>query len=219
MTGTVSTKPAKNNAEWARNTEKRLNAAENPTAVRAGDWVLSTDTDNGNLIAGYANGGSVIVATAPNAADNPDQVTGNVQPFIKVERQANQSGTRGTTSLVLWDSLAFQTDGWGFVPTATDIVVPKSGVYTIKYHLAFLNASSALNKGVLLIDAVVRMAQERPGGGSYVSHYMAEDFALNAGSIISCGAYVDGSGTFDFGSSGADTSVHTSLSLLKLEVD
>ena len=219
MTGTVKTKPPKNNAEWARNVEKRQKAAENSTSVRAGNWVFSTDDATGNLIAGNVNGGSVVLAEEPEASDNPDVVRRQGQSFIKLERRTNQQAARGSTALVQWDSLAYQTDEWGFVPTGTDIVIPEDGVYTIKYHLAFQANSTAVNKAVLLIDAVVKMAQEYyPANGWYCSMYMIEDFPLNAGQLISAGAYVSGSGTFDFGVSGADTSVYSSLSILKLGV-
>lgn len=214
------TKPAKNNAEWARNTQKELEANDHSTAVRVGDWTVSTQTDTGNLIASNINGGSIILAVKPAASDNADEVAGTGQAFIKVERQATQNEPRGTTALVEWDSVAYQTPGWGFAPTATDIVVPEDGVYTIKFHLAFTNSSAIIGKGVVLIDAVVKMSQEfDPDTAWYQSMYMVEDYPLNAGNLISCGAFVSGGGTFDFGASSADPAVFTSLSILKLAVE
>lgn len=222
MSGTARVKPPKNDQEWARNVEKRQRQLEHPTSQRVGDWVLSTHPDTGDLIASNVNGGSIILAAKPEASADADAVITQGAPFIRLERQINQQGSRGSTALVLWDTVSYQTDEWGFVPTASDVVVPEDGVYLCIYHLAFLNASDAVNKGLVLVDSEVKMAQEfntDSENAFYHSMYMAEPFPLNSGQLISCGAYVSGSGTFDFGASGADPSVYTSLSLLKLPVD
>lgn len=220
MSGTAKVKPPKNNAEWARNTEKRLNQTEHPTSQRIGDWVLSTHPETGDLIASNVNGGSIILAGKPAASADADAVATQGQPFIKVQREQNQQEARGATALVLWDSLIYQTDEWGFVPTGTDIVIPEDGIYLCQYHLAFLNSSNVVNKAVFLIDAVVKMAQEYdPSDAWWQSMYLVEAFPLNAGQVISCGAFVSGSGTFDFGSPSTDVEARTSMSLLKLPVD
>lgn len=222
MSGTAKVKPPRNNAEWARNTEKRLNQTEHPTSQRIGDWVLSTYPSTGDLIASNVNGGSIILAGKPVPSDDADAVATQGQPFIKVQREQNQQGNRGSTVLVLWDSLIYQTEEWGFVPTGTDIVIPEDGLYLCTYHLAFLNASNVTNKAVFLINGVVKMAQEYDPHNDtswYQAMYLAEPFPLNAGDIISCGAFVSGSGTFDFGSPSPDPEARTSMSLLKLAVD
>lgn len=221
MTGTAMVKPPHNDAEWARNVEKRLKSTENPTAVRVGDWTLSTHPETGNLIGSNANGGSVVLAVPPDASTNPDTIASTGQPFLKVERQANQQEQRGSAHLVQWDTVAHQTSEWTFTAPGSDIVIPVSGVYRISYHLAFLNSSTVVNKAMVLIDAVVKMAQEfnPTDDGWYHAMYMTEDFPLQAGQLISAAAYASGSGTFDFGASGADPSVFTSLSLLQLPVD
>jgi hypothetical protein len=213
VTGTAKTKPPKNDAEWARNTEKRLNAAENPTAVRIGEWVLSTDPDTGNLIGSHVDGGSKIIAVKPAASENPDDIVSSATPYIKLERQQNQNAPRGSAQLVQWDTVASQTSDWGFSPPGTDIDIPVDGIYEVKYHLAFLNSSTVINKAVLLINATVVGAQEDAANGQYCSFYISDTFNMNAGDIVSCAAYVAGSGTMDFGSSGADPTVHTSLSI------
>lgn len=214
MSGTVKTKPPKDDAEWARNTEKRLNAAENPTAVRVGEWVLSTDPETGNLIGSHVDGGSKILATKPAASENPDDIADNTVPYIKVERQQTQSEARGSVQLVEWDTVAAQTRDWGFSAPGTDIDIPVNGVYRIDYHLAFLNSSAFINKAVLLINGTAVGAQEfDPDTAWYQSMYLSDTFTLNSGDIISGGAYVNGSGTFDFGHSSADPTVYTSLSI------
>lgn len=219
MTGTAKVKPPKTNAEWARNTQKRLDQVEHPASARMGAWVLSTDPDTGDLIASNVNGGAVTLANPPVAGEDADTVTSSGLPYIKVERQTNQSAPRGTTALVIWDTITSQTPEWGFTANSTDIAVPQDGVYLCAYHLAFLNPSAEVNKGVFLLDGIVKMSQEyNPDTSWYQSFYMTETFSLNAGSIISCGAFVPGGGTFDFGASGADTSVFTSLSLTRLPI-
>lgn len=220
MTGTAKIKPPRNNPEWARNTEKRLNAAENPTAIRVGEWTLSTQDGTGNLIASHVEGGSVILAAKPAASEEPDEVTDtDEQPHIKVERQATQSESRGTAHLVEWDTVAYATGDWGFTPVATDIVIPQDGVYIIIYNLVFLNSSDVVNKAILLIDGVVRDAQEvNYEVGVFNNFYLSNTFAMTAGTIVSAAAFVSGSGTFDFGPSSADPTVFTSLSLTRQAV-
>lgn len=214
MSGTANVKPPKNDQEWARNTQKRIEQVENPTATRVGEWVLSTHADTGNLIASHVDGGSVVLAIKPAASQSPDEVADNTVPYIKLERQQNQQENRGSVALVQWDTVASQTRDWGFSAPGTDIDIPVNGVYEIKYHLAFLNASSVVNKAVLMVNAVVVGTQEYdPSDAWWCSFYLCDTFTLNSGDIISCGAYVSGSGTFDFGSSGVDPSVHTSLSI------
>lgn len=216
MSGTAKVKPPKNNAEWARNTQKQITSLEHPTSQRIGDWVLSTHPDTGALIASNVNGGSIVLAVQPAPSDNADIVAGQGQPYIKVERQQNQQEARGTMATVLWDTLAYQTEHWGFAPTASDIVIPEDGVYYCQYHLAFLNSSSTTNSAVLFIDSIEKMLMTIPGGNDM---YMAEPFSLDAGQVITCGVFVPGSGTMDFGASGSFPTVFTSMSLLKLQVD
>lgn len=140
-------------------------------------------------------------------------------PYIKVERQTIQSGARGAVIPVIWDTITAQSSEWGFSANATDVAIPQDGTYLCSYHLAFLNASGVTDKAVFLVDGVVKMAQEfTPNTAWYQSMYMTEMFSLTAGSIISCGAFVSGSGTMDFGPSSVDTSVFTSLSLTRLPV-
>lgn len=219
MTGTAKVKPPKNNAEWARNVEKRQDQTEHPTSTRSGDWVLSTQADTGNLLASHVEGGSVVLAEKPASADSPDEVARTDFPYIKVERQQNQAEARGSSHLVQWDTLAYQSSDFGFSPTATDIVIPVDGVYDCNFSLIFKNQSNVTNKAIFLIDGVVKMAQEMFWSNSvYCNFYLSEKFSLSAGTIVSAAAFVSGSGTFDFGASAADPTVFTSMSLVRLPV-
>lgn len=219
MTGTAKVKPPKNNAEWARNTQKRLDQVEHPASARIGAWVLSTDPDSGDLIASNVNGGAVTLANPPVAGEDADTVTSSGLPYIKVERQTNQSGSRGTPVDVIWDTITAQTPEWGFTANSSAVAIPQDGTYLVCYHLAFRNSSNVVNKATLSLDGVAKMAQEvNPSDAWFCSFYMSETFDLNAGSIVTCQAYVSGSGTMDFGASSADPSVFTSLSLTRLPI-
>lgn len=214
MSGTAKVKPPKNDQEWARNTQKRIEQVENPTAGRFGEWVLSTHPDTGNLIASHVDGGSVVLAVKPAASQSPDTIADNTVPYIKLERQQTQSESRGSVARVKWDTVASQTRDWGFSAPGTDIDIPVNGVYEIKFHLAFLNASAVTNKAILMINGTAVGAQEYlPDTSWWQSMYINDTFTLNSGDIISGGAYVSGSGTFDFGHSGSDPTVYTSLSI------
>ncbi|MFD3426142.1 hypothetical protein [Nocardia fluminea] len=220
MTGTAKVKPPKNNAEWARNVDKRQGQAENPTSVRVGAWVLSAQPDSENLLASHVDGGSVVLAAKPASADSPDDVARTDFPYIKVERQQNQAEARGSSHLVQWDTVAYQSSDFGFTPTATDISIPVDGVYDCNFSLIFKNQSNVTNKAIFLIDGVVKMADERfwSNGAAFNNFYLSEKFSLSAGTIVSAAAFVSGSGTFDFGASAADPTVFTSLSLVRLPV-
>lgn len=220
MTGTAKTKPPKNNAELIRNMVRRTEQLENPTSLRAGSWVLSEQRDTGNLLASHVDGGAVIVAEKPESADEPDTVGTNDPPYIKVERQQNQQEARGSSHLVQWDTLTYQTSDFSFQPTASDIVIPIDGIYACTYNLVFLNQSAVTNKAIFLIDGVAKMADERfwSNGAAYCNFYLHDTFSLSAGTVISGAAFVSGSGTFDFGRSGADPTVFTTMSLSRLPI-
>lgn len=67
-------RPPRNDAEWARDTNRRLANVEHPDAARAGPWVLSADAESGDLIASHVDGGSVRLARVPASDTNPDTV-------------------------------------------------------------------------------------------------------------------------------------------------
>jgi hypothetical protein len=219
VSGTAKVKTPKNDQEWARGVQQRQDQAENPTTARAGSWVLA-ENEAGDLQASHVDGGAVVLAKKPESADDPDAVASTEFPCIKVERQANQAEARGSSHLVQWDTVAYASDEFSFTPVATDIVIPTAGVYQCQFSLIFLNQSAVTNKAIFLIDGVVRMAQEQfwSGGATYCNFYLSGLFPLNAGTVVSAAAFVSGSGTFDFGSSGADPTVCTSMSLVRLPV-
>lgn len=206
--------PPTTNAEWSRQIQKKVDAVDTQTSVRIGNWVLSEDPDTGNLIGSRSSGGSVIIAVAPDPSANPDETVTPTQPFIKVERQANQNAPRGSDQLVIWDTVASQTSDWGFSPTGTAISIPVAGIYEVKYHLAFLNIANIWSKASFYVNGQIVMAQEfTPSTQWRIAMYMSDYFSFSQGDVLTCAAFVTGSGTMDFGTSGTDPNVHTSLSL------
>lgn len=216
---TAKVKPPKNNQEWARNVETKQEQDENATSARVGPWVLSSQIDTENLLASHVDGGSVVLAEKPDSGDEPDAVASNDPPYIKVERQTTQSGPRGSTVLVSWNSVDFQS-GFGFVAPGTDLVIPADGVYAIDYTLYMLNASTVTNKAILLIGGVPKLtgAVLSTESSIYPGFSLSSTFNLSAGTVIQGGAWVSGSGTMDFGYSGDDPTVFTSLSLARLPI-
>lgn len=220
MSGTAKVKPPNTNAEWARNVQKRLDQVEHPASARIGAWVLSTDSETGALIASNVNGGSTVIAAAPSGQTEADEILTSDFPHIKLERQAVQSADRGSVQLVQWDTLTHASPEWGVDTPTTSFVVPVGGTFLCCYHLAFEDDSEEVNKALFMVDGTPRMAQEYDPQGDqwFQSMYMAETFDLAAGQLISCGAYVSGIGSFDFGPTTPDPQVFTSLSLTRLPV-
>lgn len=70
----MSDSPPRTDAEWARDTNRRLANVEQPDAARAGPWVLSADAESGDLIASHVDGGSVRLAKVPSSDQDPDTV-------------------------------------------------------------------------------------------------------------------------------------------------
>lgn len=220
MTGTAKVKPAKNNQEWARNTEARLGAAENPTSTRVGDWVFSTQPGTGNLLASHIDGGSVVLAGKPSALSSPDDVQVATFPAITVQRTFDQVEANGSAHLVLWDTLVLAGGGFTFSPTGSEIVVPVDGHYLCSYYLAFKNATALEVSGVFYAGGLSKMARSRPNSdySALASLTLTKVLPLQAGTIITAAAYMAGSGTFAFGASTADPQAHTTLSLVRLPI-
>lgn len=220
MSSTAKVKPAKNDAEWARNVEKKQDQAENSTTARVGPWVLSAQADTENLLASHVDGGAVILAVKPESTDEPDAVEGTDTPYIKVERQANQQGPRGSTVLTQWDTVAHQTPEWGFLPPGSDIVIPVDGVYAVHFNLHGLNNSTVINKAILIVGGVVKQtAQNNGANGALYPHFSISDtYTMAAGTVVRGGMYVSGSGTMDFGYSSDDPTVFTNMSIYRLPI-
>lgn len=218
MTGTAKVKSAKTDAELARNFDRRISAAENPSAVRCGDWVFST-SDSGNLIASYVNGGSVILVTPPPAGQDPDAVAETQLPFIKVRRTADQSAPQNTLTTVIWDTIDSSSGAWtGDITGFSQLTVPEDGFYLANFHLAWKSSTTDVRKGVLAVNGFQYGAQEfRPTLPGWIpSMYINDCFDLKAGDVIEGKVFNNSSGGALFSASTADPESYTSMSIVKL---
>lgn len=219
MTGTANVKPAKNDAELARNFDRRIGAAENPTAVRMGQWVMSTSPDTGNLIASHVDGGSTVIAVPPPADQDPDQISDVQLPYIKVRRTTDQTAPQNTLTTVIWDTLDKSSGAWtGAVTGFTQLIVPQDGFYLVNFHLAWKANTTDVRKAILTVNTVNYGAQEfRPTTpGWFPAMYIADCFDLKAGDIIEGKVFNNSSGGAVFGASTPDPQAYTSMSIAKL---
>lgn len=216
MTGTPKIKPPKNNAEWARGVQKRQDAVENPASSRTGKWVLSTD-ENDNLIASFANGGSVVLAKPPQGEDPDEITTGN--PFLKLARGAPQTTPANTRTTIQWDTIVNNVGNWGITSTpVTTVGAPVSGTYLVVYRLCETGNSPNMTKAYVTLNESVIIADEilvSYPSGYYRSLYLVDVISVNAGALIECGMFSNASMTV--GASGPDPANLTSLSLYLLE--
>jgi hypothetical protein len=154
MSGTAeSVRPPKNDAEWARDTSRRLDSVENPTSMRVGEWVLSTSTD-GSLIASNVNGGSVVIARQPAGGENdPDTIQDDAVPAVSVVRNASQTLPSGGAA-VIFDGARFQSGGdWTGGKTTFDAInAPVSGIYQVSGSVHFRDGSGYWMVIVLVDD-------------------------------------------------------------------
>lgn len=187
MSGTANVKPPKNDAEWARNTERRLAQTEHPASARAGNWVFSTNPETGDLIASNVNGGSVIIAKepAPSEDANPDTITA-ASYQVTMTRTALQSIPSGGTT-VIWDGVLTQIgNGWGTGPGATTVTAPVSGVYRLSSTLQWEVGNVACTTAILVDNSTVAIGRfPDTTGGGWVSSVAFTEVHISAGSKIS----------------------------------
>ncbi|WP_280505822.1 hypothetical protein [Nocardia farcinica] len=186
MTGTAEPiREPKNDAEWARSTQRRIESAENPTSVRAGEWVFSTSTE-GHLIASHVAGGSVIIARKPSGGENdPDAITDNAWPAVTATRTAAQTIT-GSGGVVMFDGVSSEVGDWTAGMTLFDSMrVPETGVYDIS-ATAFLSQGGGLIHLVVLVDTVTSIGGRmyEPNGISVPCITIAGQLSLTAGQSV-----------------------------------
>lgn len=106
---TLSPQP-QTDAQWAKNTEKRLKALEAPSSLRIGEWVVAVDGDS-------------LVATKPGSSANLTDPVTTVQPIYKTE-------TINNTIEQKWD-LAHLGEALGvenFVQMVEDVIAALSSI-------------------------------------------------------------------------------------------
>lgn len=218
MSGTSNVKPPKNDAEFARNMDRRVNAVENPVSQRVGDWVLSTNPDTGDLLASHVDGGSTVLSRRPISTQNPDDIADVALPNLKIRRVNPQGLQGGSTVAVDWDTIDTNVGGWGLSnqELIQNVTIPRDGTYLIIYKLAWVDSANSVRKAFLRIDGNVADTLEYdPDTAWFQTLYIPQMYELNAGQQISCLAYTSGSSllTAYFGASSPDPSSFTSLSI------
>lgn len=179
------------NAEWARQTDQRVNALENSASVRVGAWVLST-SDDGNLIASHSDGGSVVLAKKPAGGEtDPDAIEDPVIPSVSVALSATQSVTSSGTP-VIFDSVLAEVGGdWtGGLRTFNSVVVPVGGTYMMTASGTFSGAN--LRYAVAIsVDGVARFGGKSVGstGNVDIGAWAVGMLPLNAGQAVGIIAY------------------------------
>lgn len=219
MSGTAKVKPPKNDEEWARNTQRRIEQVENPSSTRIGAWVLSTDPESGNLIASNVNGGAVVLANQPEGDAEADAVSSGWS-HVKVSRQTPQSLSPGTHMAIQWDTVDSQSSDWSVGPGSSTLVFPESGVWLISYNLRYGATTYEASTGRIYLDGSPVLS-----GRTQPSQYASEPtilcsstFSVSAGSELYCTAWINGATSTTVGPSGIASSDVTSLSLTRLPI-
>jgi hypothetical protein len=158
--------PPRGDKEWARETQRRVEALETPITARIGPWVFSAQPGTGNLIASHVDGGSVLVAQVPSsdAAADPDVVIEPEEVVLptradwdlstcSVRRTTNQSiGNAGSFTTVNfptadWD---LRQDGSSAQADGAGITIRDPGVYSVEVCVHFFQNTNGLR--LLSID-------------------------------------------------------------------
>ncbi|WP_280499015.1 hypothetical protein [Nocardia cyriacigeorgica] len=215
MSGTAEpVREATNDAEWARETQRRIESLENPTSQRIGPWVLSA-SDDGALIASYVDGGSVVLARPPAGGENnPDEIQDDVLPELTVVRFAAQS-IPAAGAQVMFDGVRIEQGGdWTGGRTTFDAVtVPVSGDYTVTGTIHFNTGSGLMAAGIVVDGAFMMGGRGSDQGNPWPTAQVVGRCHLNAGQSVSLFAYAGAARTIG-GSAFFTPSVPTELSLV-----
>lgn len=187
-------KPPKNDAEWARDVDRRLSTRENPSAQRVGDWVLSTDSDSGSLIGSHVDGGSRVIARRPEPSDDVDAVQEQATSRIRIDRRTNQTCNRGDDTLIQYEAIAAQSPDWSFTPPATVLTIPSDGFYSLASSVQFGTPQDLYRYTTIQIDGTPVVGDIMIYSSTLV-HYVD----LVAGQTLSVNVWAGGSGTFVLG--------------------
>lgn len=210
MTGTVMTPTPKTDQELMRRQDRRLGQLENPSAVRCGDWVISTG-EHGELLGSYNNGGSTILAYPPDV-ENPDATEASKEQHLMLRLNGVSN------SPVAWDTLVAAKGDWGGLPTrsgtSTQITVGKGGLYLAVVNLVW--PAPGYNNGVINVisspastpsapapTGVVKLAWNKTAGSfgsggsappAWVAQSLSGPVDLATGDVIAVGFVGDALG-------------------------
>lgn len=232
MSGSSITPAPRDDAEWARDIVRRIEALERPSALRAGDWVITTSPETGNLIASHVDGGSVVIAPPPPSGQDPDAVVDTAPPALQMSLIApGQNLASNTVARVQWNRVDRNIGGWqlnglrdatgGDGSTATDnvhdIVVPSDDLYLITVRVSWQNAADRVAKVMLHIDDYgVDVVESRWPNGANVTPTLtiATQRWLTAGTAVGVNAWSNTAGLLSAPST--DAQAHPTLTITAL---
>ena len=217
MSGTPKLPAPKDDAEWARNTQRRVEGLETPTSQRVGDWVVSTGP-TGALIGSNVNGGSGVILQVPVAGDeNPDTVAVG-SPKVKLQRTTLEVVPANTWTAITWEAEAYQVGLWvSNANGAKTLTVPEGGVYLIVVRTVWPGLSAARAGSAIKINDV--MYTEHFDYNSDTAYprrpQVIDSFSLNRGDSIQGLANPQVAGTghgLDFST---NVQLYSSISVIK----
>lgn len=221
MTGTADVKPPQNNAQWARNVEKRIGSVEHPTSTRIGAWVLSTDDNTGNLIASNVNGGSVILTEPPPGGVDPDAISTTGQPYIRCALVNGQAIGLGSLTNIVWDSVQVASSAWQFTAPGTDLVIPTSGVYQVILNVYSVTTAAISSQTAIAINinGSAFVLSEPAVTENRMARGCSDMLRLAAGDVITGQILITSGGGYTIGVSPRGPNAYTSICLKRLDVD
>lgn len=217
MSGTPKLPAPKDDAEWARNTQRRVEGLETPASQRVGDWVVSTGP-TGALIGSNVNGGSGVILQVPVAGDeNPDTVAVG-SPKVKLQRNTLQAITGNTWTVIAWEAEEFQVGQWvSNANGATIVTVPEDGVYQIVVRTVWPGLSTArAGSGIRVNGVILTEHFDFNSGSAYPRRPTVIDtFSLTRGDVIAGMCWVNPGASHGLDSSGGVFYLYSSLCVTK----
>lgn len=214
--------PVKTDAEWARETDRRVAGMETPEAQRVGPWVLSAQQGTGKLIASHVDGGSVLLASPPPAGEgaDPDALVEPPEPEAPpgpddwalstcgVRRGSFQTFANATWAAIVFDVVdwdhrrkesAAQADGTG-------IVIRETGIYTVDAAARWQSNISASSAGHRLMAMTVNgtnvAVDQRVPAGAESGLRIVRTLYLAAGDVIRVNAWQNSGGNLSLDTTG-----------------
>lgn len=176
MSGSTETeRQATSDEELAREFDRRLDEQENPTSIRAGSWVISTEPATESLVAHHDNGSGVKLADKPPEGTDPDALTEppppaqiplHKTPRIRKTGAIFSNSHNANQVYTAWNTVAFEEPAGAWVHDGSTITIPEDGDYMVTVVMPFANRNVggrmlALQLGGNDIDRDTRNA-ERP---------------------------------------------------------
>jgi hypothetical protein len=213
-------------AELARELDRRIDEAEQPESMRCGEWTISTD-DAGNLRGCHSEGGCVTIAEKPPAGTDPDGeyieppeiVPPHLTPRIKVKGGVFSVTTGGGAKTYnVWNTAVdFEEPAGTWTHDATNFTIPVDGDYTVKVFMPWTavlagERSLELRKNGTIVDLDTKLGTISPAAAKNAYCRIVQDFRCVAGDVFQVGIYQDSgasvsAGGANFGDAWAQLSI------------